>query len=66
MIKGDLRARVLRAAEIYRKYGVTQDEISEVVGASQPQVSRVLKGDHFLSVVAFAQAAYAKRVGEFQ
>ena len=45
MIKPDLRARVLRAAEIYRKHGVTQDDIAEVVGASQPQVSRVLKGD---------------------
>lgn len=45
MIKPDLKARVLRAAEIYRKYGVTQDEIAEVVGASQPQVSRMLKGE---------------------
>jgi transcriptional regulator with XRE-family HTH domain len=45
VIKPDLKARVLRAAEIYRKHGVTQDEIAEVVGASQPQVSRVLKGD---------------------
>ena len=45
MIKPDLRARVLRAAEIYRKHGVTQDEVAEVVGASQPQVSRVLRGD---------------------
>ena len=62
MIKPDLKARVLLAAEIYRKHGVTQDEIAEVVGASQPQVSRAPN----LPVVVFAQAAYAKRAGQFQ
>ena len=36
--------------------------IAEVVGASQLKVSRAPN----LPVVVFAQAAYAKRVGEFQ
>ena len=43
-IKTERKARVLRAAEIFRKNGITQDEIGSVVGASQPQISRVLKG----------------------
>ena len=43
--KLDRKARVLRAAEIYRTHGITQGEVAAVVGASQPQVSRVLKGD---------------------
>lgn len=41
----DRKARIFRAAEIYGKHGITKGEIAEVVGASQPQVSRVLKGD---------------------
>ena len=43
--KSERRARVLRAAEIFRKNGITQDEIASVVGASQPQISRVLQGN---------------------
>ena len=38
------KVRVLRAAEIFRKNGITQGEIAATVGASQPQVSRVLNG----------------------
>lgn len=38
------KARVLRAAEILRKNGITQREVAATVGASQPQVSRVLNG----------------------
>lgn len=43
MIKYDLKSRALRAAEICREHGITQADIAIAVGASQPQVSRILK-----------------------
>ena len=62
MIKPDFKARVLRAAEIYRKHGVTQDEIADVVGASQPQVSRVLRGVGLRATKLFEEIClYAER-----
>lgn len=39
------KARVLRAATIFRERGISQADVAEVVGASQPQISRILKGD---------------------
>jgi transcriptional regulator with XRE-family HTH domain len=39
------KARVLRAASIFREQGISQAEVAEIVGASQPQISRILKGD---------------------
>ena len=39
------KARALRAATIFRERGISQSEVAEVVGASQPQISRILKGD---------------------
>jgi len=39
------KARVLRAATIFRERGIRQSEVAEIVGASQPQISRVLKGE---------------------
>ena len=45
LTKAERNARVLRAAEIFRRHGLTQDEVGAVVGASQPQVSRVLQGN---------------------
>ena len=45
LTRAERKARVLRAAEIFRRQRVTQDEIGAVVGASQPQVSRVLQGN---------------------
>ena len=45
LTKAERKARILRAAEIFRSHGVTQDEVGAVVGASQPQVSRVLQGN---------------------
>lgn len=44
MISPDQQARVLRAAEICRKRHISQTAIAEAVGASQPQVSRILSG----------------------
>lgn len=44
LTKAERKARILRAADIFRRHGVTQDEVGAVVGASQPQVSRVLQG----------------------
>ena len=38
-------ARVLRAATIFRERGISQAEVAEFVGASQPQISRILKGE---------------------
>lgn len=40
----NLKARVLRAATIFSEHRITQAEVAAVVGASQPQVSRILKG----------------------
>ncbi len=45
LTKAERRARILRAAEIFRRHGVRQEEVGGVVGASQPQVSRVLQGN---------------------
>ncbi len=45
LTKAERKARILRAAEIFRHHGVTQDEVGAVVGANQPQVSRVLQGN---------------------
>ena len=62
MIKPDRKARVIRAAEIYRKHGITQGEIADVVGASQPQVSRVLKGNGLRATKLFEEIClYAER-----
>lgn len=38
------KARLLRAATIFREKGISQAEVAEIVGASQPQVSQILKG----------------------
>ncbi|MBI1887778.1 MAG: hypothetical protein HYS19_05325 [Nitrosomonadales bacterium] len=43
MISPDLKSRAMRAAHTCRLHGITQAEIAEAVGASQPQVSRILK-----------------------
>lgn len=43
MISPDLKSRAMRAAYTCRLHGITQAEIAEAVGASQPQVSRILK-----------------------
>jgi transcriptional regulator with XRE-family HTH domain len=43
MINPDLKARALRAAQTCRTHGITQADIAIAVGASQPQVSRILK-----------------------
>jgi predicted transcriptional regulator len=37
-------ARVLRANETCKRRGIRQSEIAQVLGASQPQVSRILSG----------------------
>jgi len=39
------KARVLRAATIFRERGISQAEVAEFFGASQPQISRILKGE---------------------
>ena len=44
LTKAERKTRILRAGEIFRRHGVTQDEVGAVVGASQPQVSRILQG----------------------
>lgn len=42
MISYDLKSRGLRAADTCRLHGITQADIAIAVGASQPQVSRIL------------------------
>lgn len=42
--KMDRYNRISHAAEVFRRLGVFQDEVAEVVGASQAQVSRILAG----------------------
>jgi len=42
--KIEMKARVMRAAEIFHRNGISQGEVAATVGASQPQVSRVLNG----------------------
>lgn len=42
--KMEKKARILKAAEIFSQNGITQDEVASVVGASQPQISRILRG----------------------
>lgn len=44
MIAMVTKSRVLRAATIFRERGISQMEVAEIVGASQPQISRILKG----------------------
>lgn len=44
MISEGQRARVLRAAETCRQRHISQQEIADAIGASQPQVSRILSG----------------------
>lgn len=44
MSKDALQVRALKAREVCRERGITQQEIALALGASQPQVSRILKG----------------------
>lgn len=44
MIDPALKSRLIRAAEVCRRHGITQGQIAEALGASQSQVSRILAG----------------------
>lgn len=44
MFKPDLEARAERAQQICKVHGITQAQIAADLGASQSQVSRILKG----------------------
>lgn len=44
MFKPDLEARTERAQQICKVHGITQAQIAADLGASQSQVSRILKG----------------------
>lgn len=44
MNKTEQIARALRAADICRERSITQTQIADALGASQPQVSRILQG----------------------
>lgn len=45
MFANDLRARLERARIVCRERGITQAQIAADLGASQPQVSRILGGE---------------------
>lgn len=40
----NIQARAIYAASVFRKHGISQAQIAELVGASQGQVSRLLGG----------------------
>ena len=62
MISIDLKSRAMRAAQICRLHGITQAEIAEAVGASQPQVSRILKAQGLRTSRLFEEVClYAER-----
>lgn len=44
MIKSELDVRVLKAAELCQRRGISQATIAEALGASQSQISRILGG----------------------
>lgn len=44
MISAELQARATNARRICQAHGIAQADIAAHVGASQPQVSRILKG----------------------
>ena len=63
LTKAERKARSLRAGEIFRRHGVTQDEVGAVVGASQPQVSRVLQGNQVRATKLLEEIClYAERL----
>lgn len=63
LINSDLKARALRAAEIYRRHGITQGDVAVFVGASQPQVSRLLSGNPMRASRLFEEIClYAERL----
>jgi transcriptional regulator with XRE-family HTH domain len=45
MIESEIRARAANARRICLAHGIAQADIAAHVGASQPQVSRILKGE---------------------
>ncbi len=44
------KARVLRAATIFRERAISQAEVAAIVGASRPQISRIFKGFHVVAL----------------
>ena len=44
MLDSATEARVLRAGKICRRCGITQTQIADALGASQSQISRILRG----------------------
>lgn len=64
MISPDQKARALRAAETCRTLGITQEEIAVAVGASQPQVSRILAAKGLRYSRLFEEVClYVERLG---
>jgi transcriptional regulator with XRE-family HTH domain len=63
LVKPDLKARALRAASTFRKYKISQAEVAAFVGASQPQVSRILSGSGLRATRLFEDIClYAERL----
>jgi diguanylate cyclase len=59
----DLKARSLRVAEIYRRHDISQADVAKFVGASQPQVSRLLAGNITRPLRLFEEIClYAERL----
>lgn len=45
MIESEIRARAENARRVCKVHGIAQSDIAAHVGASQPQVSRILRGE---------------------
>lgn len=57
------KARVLRAATIFRERGISQVGLADIIGASQPQISRILKGEGIRATkLAEEVCLYAERL----
>lgn len=62
MHQSELKARAERARSICEVHGITQTQIATEVGASQPQVSRILKGNGLRPSRLFEEVClYAER-----
>lgn len=62
MISASLQSRAQRAASIFQTLGITQTEIATSLGASQGQVSRILRGHNLRASRLFEEVClFAER-----
>lgn len=65
MRETELQSRALRAAQIYKSLGLTQEQVAISIGASQSQVSRILRGHGLRSSRLFDELCnYAENLSQ--